>query len=143
MGWRDLRPCKKARDLALAFLKTFAWPDIVVGVALGEALEKQFGGPIDVNALRPASVVIARSAYEDPSVDDPTNIQRSFGSKFIVRLAQRSIPAVSVAVSTFASDVEISADGGIAPPFSSNGAFSAYGNPQGAGLHRRHHRHPA
>ena len=123
----------RARNLALGYLKTFAWPDAAVGSAIGVGLEKQHGGPININMLTPGNVVLAQSTYEDVAGSAPAFFRNTVAPRFIVRLTQGTNPTVAVAVSAFATDVQLG-NGKVVLPDSSGGEFYAYGNPQGAGF---------
>lgn len=123
----------RASELAVVFINTFAWPDNVVGSALGAALEKQRGRAIDVSLLKAeGAVVLADSPYLDAEPGSAPFLRNLFGPRYLIRLHDGFGPAVGVAVSAYAADVQVK-DGKAVFPAESGAEFQAYGNPYNKG----------
>lgn len=118
----------RAGLLALAFVRTFAWPDQSVGTPLGEQLERQHGCSIDLNALEASHMVLGATPYADVSLDSPVWVRNLAGPRFVVRLRQRGRLAISAGMAAYAADVELVGDKVRLPPESGN-EFSALGIP--------------
>jgi hypothetical protein len=106
---------ERAKDLALSAVRTF-W---TFGVALNDPsdegfrkfIELQRGAAVDSAFLKTESrVVWAYSAYSIPE-SAPRFIQRRSGPYAIVRLVERSVPVITVAVSALTTTYEIDVQG--------------------------------
>lgn len=123
----------RAVELAAAFIRTFAWPDYVIGSPLGAALEKQHGAAIDARLLKArGAVVLADSPYLDADPGSASFQRNLFGPRYLIRLHDGSGPAIGVAVSAYAADVQVK-DGNAILPAESGAEFQAYGNPYNKG----------
>jgi hypothetical protein len=108
----------RARELARAFIRTFA-------EQLSPTMQSDHGGPIDMASLVPCGrVYYAESAFEPLPLEVPRMYHRVYGSWWLVTFCgPGNVRQVSLAVSALATDLGIRADGLLAYPPESGGAF--------------------
>jgi len=91
----------EAQRIAVAVANTF-------GPGLRAFLEGERGGPIDFAALQAGRVFYAHSAYEQNlPAELPMSYRKAAGPFYLVTLTNSGIPVVSVAVSTYNTDIGI------------------------------------
>jgi hypothetical protein len=123
----------RASELALAYLRTFAWPDVSIGSPLGHQLQKGHGAPIDLTQLKTTAVMLAQTPYEDAPDGSIAPVRNYLSPGFVIRLSASRTPVVNVWVSAYASDVVLRQDGRVELPKHSGGEFVAYANPKDSG----------
>lgn len=116
-----------AHEIALAFVRTFASPDVVIGTSFGELWQKQRGTVIDWRTLRVSGAVIAQSPYADVPVGSPGPLRNLGGPSWIVRLSDEAGPALSVEVALYETGLSVENGRLRFPPVSGN-ALGGYGN---------------
>ena len=128
----------RAGELALAYVKTY-------GAFMARTVSADRGAPIQVSELRrcgdtyyaaspyDGSAVAAAAAAAAAGTKDPMGpaLQRFLGPVWLVSLCERGAPAVSVAVSTLASDVVTSGGKIVQTPVGNS--FYTTGIPASAG----------
>jgi hypothetical protein len=110
------------------------WARVFAGM-VRPSLERQRGAPLNIPALRVCGkTYFARSAFDPLPPALPGYAHRSFGPYWIVTICDGQTPAVSLAVSAYATDLTL-ADGRVGFPKSSGEEFKWMGIPAGsAGL---------
>src|SRR5436190_8228652 len=111
-------PLGRARDLAVAFLKTF-------GPQFHHMMESDHQGTVDLNALKPCGrVFLAVTPNEPLTPETPAWVQRAHGSWWLVSFcgAQQD-REVSVAVSALATPMEVDKGGRLVYPLDDQSEF--------------------
>ena len=77
-------------------------------------LERGHGGPIDLAALRPdGRPIIAETPHQPLPAELANPWHKNWGPYYLVTFRQDDVPAVMVAVSAFATDLQIGPDGAL------------------------------
>jgi len=114
----------RARVLAAAFLKTFA-----SSPGFASRLNAQHGRDIPFQDIRIAErLEFAETPYEPVPADTSPATRRFLGAFFVARALYGNTPAVSVAVSVHASDLDVE-DGILVFPAASGNEFASTGMP--------------
>jgi hypothetical protein len=121
VGARELSSTQ-ALQIAAAWAREFA-PKI------RRTLERERGGPIAFNRLRPCGrPLYAESAFEPLPSDLPAGIRRAYESKWLVGLCAGNELQVSLAIAAGAADLRV-VDGAIQPGAERGGEFFSLGIP--------------
>jgi hypothetical protein len=92
---------EEAVNLAMAWVRSF-------GPYNRHQLERQRGGPIDFDRLRPAGrVTVAETPWQALPREIPMPLQKHLGAYFLVTLEEGERAAVTVAVSALATDWQV------------------------------------
>ena len=126
--WRLKITASRADSLAQGWVRQFA-------AMSRRSLERQRGAPINIPALRVCGrTYFARSAFYPLPPSIPDYAQRSFGPYWLVTVCDGTQPAISFAVSAYATDLQLS-NGKLLFPVVSGEEFKWMGIPVGfAGL---------
>jgi len=101
------------------------------GPIVRRTLEQEHGGPINFRALSHCGrTLYARSPFEPPPSEIPSPSRKPFGPWWFVTLCERNTPALSIAVSAWATELKLS-KGTIEFPRVAGNEFFPLGIPSG------------